>query len=272
VLEERSVLLRGAALHHGGQASVRLVASSGPLVIEQRGAALALDALRVVRADRGVTIASPDGRISLDLVEHLFAAIGALGVHRGLRVVTDDPELPLLDGGALRFAAALSSLALARFEPALVITREATLRHKRSIYRFAPFSSSRLEVEVDFRAPVGKQRARWDGDARDFIDRIAPARTFGWIDELEALRAAGRAAGVDLASVMVFDEHGTIEGSAPQGPDEAARHKLLDLIGDLALYGGPPRGFVAASLPGHAATHAIVAEALELGVLVEQRS
>ena len=239
------------------------------MVLAQRGAEAPIHALRPVRTDRGVTVASEDGRVRVDLVEHLLAAIGGLGIVEGLRIETDDDEIPLLDGGARRFVEALGTLPLPRgpAAPALRVARDATLEHGRSVYRFATASEIRVRVEVDFPAPVGRQRAAWDGDAADFIARIAPARTFGWAHEIEALRAAGRAAGVDLASVLVFDARGAIAGCRPPGPDEPARHKLLDLIGDLALHGGPPTGVVDAFAPGHTATHAVVARARALGVL-----
>jgi UDP-3-O-[3-hydroxymyristoyl] N-acetylglucosamine deacetylase len=262
-----SVALRGVALHRGGPAEVRLVAAPGPLVIAQRGAEARLDAMTPVRTDRGVTVASDDGRVRVDLIEHLLAAVGGLGITGGLRIETDDDEVPILDGSARPFAEALRGLGLPRAAPALRVTREATLEHDRGWYKFAPATEVRVRVAVDFPAPVGEQRAAWDGDAEDFVARIAPARTFGWARELDALRAAGRAAGVSLESVLVLDAHGAVAGCRPSGPEEPARHKLLDLVGDLALHGGPPLGVVEAFAPGHTATHAVVARALAMGVL-----
>ena len=260
------------ALHRGGLAEVRLARVDGPMVLAQRGAEAQLAALRPVRTDRGVTVASEDGRVRVDLVEHLLAAIGGLGIGGGLRVETDDDEVPLLDGGALRFVEALSGLELPRQrQGALRVRREATLEHGRSVYRFAMGATTSVRVEVDFPAPVGRQRAAWEGDPSDFVARIAPARTFGWTHELEALRAAGRAAEVDLESVLVFDAQGPLAGCRPPGPDEPARHKLLDLVGDLTLHGGPPVGVVEAFAPGHTATHAVVARALALGVLSREQ-
>lgn len=261
------VVLRGRALHRGGAAEVRIEASPGPIVVAQRGAEARLADLRVVRADRGVTLASADDRIRVDLVEHLFAAIAGLGLRDGLRIATDDAELPLLDGGARRFAEALRALEIPRRSGDLVIAREATLRRGASVYRFSPGEGVRVRVEVSFRPPVGREEAEWRGDAEDFLARIAPARTFGWADEHAALLASGRAAGVDLESVLVFDDHGAIPGCRPPAKAEVARHKLLDLIGDLGIHGGPPRGVVEAFAPGHAATHAIIAEALAEGVI-----
>jgi UDP-3-O-[3-hydroxymyristoyl] N-acetylglucosamine deacetylase len=262
-----SVALRGVALHRGGPAEVRLAAAPGPLVLAQRGVEARLDALRPVRTDRGVTVASEDGRVRVDLIEHLLAAIGGLGIGGGLRIETDDDELPLLDGSARPFVEALRGLDIPRTGPLLRVTRAATLEHERSVYRFTPGAEIQVRVEIAFPAPVGEQRAAWDGDAEDFATRIAPARTFGWARELDALRAAGRAAGVSLESVLVLDERGAVAGCSPSGPEEPARHKLLDLVGDLALHGGPPLGVVDAFAPGHTATHAVVARALASGVL-----
>ena len=262
-------ILRGVALHRGGPAEVRLARTAGPITLAQRGAEAPLAALHVARADRGVTLASADGRVRVDLVEHLFAALGGLGVSAGVHIAVDGDELPLLDGGALRFAEAILALGVTR-EPArraLVITRRASIARGAAVYELAPGPDVELRVDVEFRAPVGRESAAWRGDAADFLARIAPARTFGWADEHAALLASGRAAAVDLDAVLVFDERGAIPGCRSAAKDECARHKLLDLIGDLAIHGGPPRGSITASHPGHAATHAVVAEALALGVL-----
>jgi len=150
------------------------------------------------------------------------------------------------------------------------VARPGTFEHRRSRYRFTPGPAPVVRVEVDFPAPVGRQRAAWDGDPDDFAARIAPARTFGWAHELAALRAAGRAAEVDLGSVLVFDGGGVLAGCRPPGAEEPARHKLLDLVGDLALHGGPPLGVVEAFAPGHAATHAVARRALAEGVLAPE--
>jgi UDP-3-O-[3-hydroxymyristoyl] N-acetylglucosamine deacetylase len=248
---------------------VRLSRAPGPVTFAQRGAEAPLAALRPARTDRGVTVTCASGAIRVDLVEHLLAAFGGLGVASGVRIETDAAEIPLLDGGARCFAEAIASLDPPRGR-LLRVARPAVMEHGRSVYRFAPAAAPRVRVEVDFPPPVGRQAATWDGDPADFAARIAPARTFGWVSDLDALRAAGRAASVDLASVIVFDDAGPIPGCRPPDPDEPARHKLLDLIGDLALHGGPPRGALEAWLPGHTATHAVAARAIAEGVLVAE--
>lgn len=260
------IRLAGTALHAGVPSAVGLERRPGPLVLAQGEHEALVAELSVVRADRGVRVADPSGRVDVDLVEHLFAALGGLGVRDGVVMRAFGPEVPLLDGGARAFADALVALGVPRAAPTLVVAREATFTHGRAVYRMAPADHVAVDVAIAFRAPVGAQTARWAGDPDDFLARIAPARTFGFVEEHAALLASGRARAIDRAAVVVFGPDAPLSGE-PADADEPARHKLLDLIGDLALYGGPPRGEFSASWPGHAATHAIVREALATGVL-----
>jgi len=265
----KGIELVGVALHGGHPSRIVLRRAEGPIVLVRHGAEATLDELRPSRTDRGVAVTSADGRVAIDLVEHLLAALGGLGVREGVRVSVDDGEPPLLDGGARRFADALVAIDAPRGgAPRLRIAREATLSGGgASTYRFTPGPRSRLSVAVRFRAPIGDEAASWDGDPQDFLERIAPARTFGWIDEHAALIAAGRARGVNLESVIVLSDEGAVAGCRPHEPGEIARHKLLDLIGDLTLHGGPPRGTIEAFAPGHGATHRVMAEAISSGIV-----
>jgi len=238
----------------------------GPLAFAQGGHEARLEELEVARADRGVTLAGKGVRV--DLVEHLLAATAALGIRRDLLVVVEGPEIPLLDGGAARFFDALASLSIPPEPPSLVVTKAATFRDGDSVYVFEPADTTFVEASIDFAHPLlGRQTASFGGDAADFRERIAPARTFGFLREAEALRAAGRAQGVDPKAVVVLTDEGVLEASLPLRENEAAHHKLLDLIGDLAVYGGPPRGRVLTTRPGHAATHRILREAIGASVV-----
>src|SRR5262249_34553735 len=155
------------------------------IVVRQRAAHARLDELRPVRTDRGVTCATADRRILVDLVEHLLAALGGLGVRRGVEIVIEGDELPILDGGAASFCDALQAIGAPVSEPpTLVVAGAGEFRHGDSVYRFAPSANVELAVAIAFRPPVGDQTARWTGDRNDFVERFATARTFGWIDEL----------------------------------------------------------------------------------------
>jgi UDP-3-O-[3-hydroxymyristoyl] N-acetylglucosamine deacetylase len=233
------------------------------------GGEVAVANVRVLRADRGVRIGAPETGLDVDSVEHLLAALGGLSIRRGLCIEVAGAEVPLADGAALIFAKALEELDLAREEPALAVLAEGEVRIEASSYAFEPADSVELEVAVEFDATaIGRQRATWDGAAASFLSEVAWARTFGFRREGEALRAAARARGVDPRAVMVLDGEGRVEApGAPARPGEFARHKLLDLVGDLYLHGGPPLGRVRATRPGHAATHRAVEVAKERGLV-----
>ena len=262
------VALFGRGLHTGACCGVRLRRSSGEVAFEREGVTTRLAECRVVRADHGVQLELSQGS-RVDLVEHLLAALGGLGIREGLTVSVSGPELPLLDGGGLVWARALGALALAPRAPRLEVVRALDVSVGAARYSFRPATSSSLEVEIDFANPaIGAQSARWDGSADAFVQQIASARTFGFVRDGAALRRAGRASFVDPRSVLVLDDVGaTPPLTPPPRPGEFARHKLLDLIGDLYLFGGPPRGHVHAQRPGHAATRLALCEALRLGGL-----
>ena len=263
-----SVRLAGRALHAGGPSAVTLGLGPGPTRLEAEGASVPLAEARLVRTDHGVAVALGEGGPVIDLVEHLLAAIGALGAHEGLVARVEGGEPPSLGGGALGFARAIAGLALPP-RVWLRIARPFRFALGPSAYALEPGDAPRLAVSIAFDHPaIGAQSAAWQGDRGDFLARIAPARTFGFVRDHAALLAAGRARGATLGELLVFDEQGVAPGCAPAGRDEPARHKLLDLAGDLALYGGPPLGLVTAHRPGHGPSHAMIRAALAEGALL----
>lgn len=261
------VELHGRGLHTGARTSVRFDARPGPLLFRLGLDEASLEELVLVRADHGVCLRSDHGEHCVDLCEHLLSALAGLSIRSGLVVSLPGPEVPLLDGGALELGRALATLGLQRRPPRLAVARDAELSDGASRYRFEPGDTPALEVVVDFGAGL-LQRAEHGASAERYLTEIAPARTFGFESDGDVLRSHGRARHVDPAAVAVLDAEGRVlPPAAPLGKDELARHKLLDLMGDLYLYGGPPRGRVRAERPGHAATHRVVAAALGSGVL-----
>jgi UDP-3-O-[3-hydroxymyristoyl] N-acetylglucosamine deacetylase len=271
-----SVRLEGHALHAGTVTAVTLTAHAGPILLGRGDLRVHLSALRTSRTDFGVAVTDDRG-FEVDLVEHFLAALGGLGIRRGVLALVEGSELPILDGGARRFADALVRLELPETPPELAVVRPGRLDFENGSYEFSPGDGVSLTVETSFDHPaIGRQRASWNGSPRTFRDDIAPARTFGFVHQARELARNGRAGLAAAASadasamaalreaVIIFDE----PGSAPLAAnDEIARHKLLDLIGDLALYGGPPSGSIVARQPGHTATHRVVRRALDCGIL-----
>ncbi|MBK6691954.1 MAG: UDP-3-O-acyl-N-acetylglucosamine deacetylase [Myxococcales bacterium] len=261
---------RGVGLFTGATRTVRLLCRVGPLAVSVAGTEVALQELVVGAQGRtSVLRRCGDDAPFVSCVEHLFAALGALGIRDGLLVDVDGDELPLLDGGALAWGRALLALALPASPPKLRVVRDGVVSVGRATYEWRRASSdeSACEVHLDAFHPRVERVARWDGTRRDFLERIAPARTFVMAREIGWMLAQGLTAKVDPESVVVLGDDEIFAAGRPFSADEPARHKLLDLIGDLALHGGPPLGRVVALSPGHALTHEAVRRALAEGVV-----
>jgi UDP-3-O-[3-hydroxymyristoyl] N-acetylglucosamine deacetylase len=258
-------IFEGVGLRSGRPSRVVCHARTGPFTVVAGGVAVERSAMTVVDTERATTVGIGPSQVAT--VEHLFAACGALGLHEGLCIDVAGGEVPLLDGGASAFVRGLESLALTRYAASLRVVRDASVAHGGSVYAFSRGATTLLDVELELDDPRLAAGASWDGSAGDFTTRIASARTFAFGHEVDALIASGRASHVDPGSVVVMTPDRILSAGAPFLADEPARHKLLDLIGDLFLYGGPPIGHVRAFRPGHGATHAIVRTALATGVL-----
>lgn len=267
--------LHGRGLHSGAPASVRFVREAGAVrlrrgVTEARIAELVVDG--VERSTRATT---RDTRLQVRTVEHLFAALGSMSIRDGVVVEVDGPEVPLVDGGARAFIDALVPLSLDASPPPLRVVRKGTIDVGASRYELRPpehEGAVHVEVEVDFDDVRLERHARWTGDPVDFRERIAPARTFGFEHEIGDLLSRGLASHVDPESVVVVARERILSAGKPFFANEPARHKLLDLVGDLYAHGGPPIGFLRAARPGHAVTHEAIRRGLADGLLLLTRT
>ena len=204
--------------------------------------------------DYATTLAA--GGVSIGTVEHLLSAAAGEGLDNCI-IEIDGPEVPILDGSALPFVRLFHAAGFERqdapvrpFAPAQEITVE---RGDRSI-RFTPDGGGSLTItyEIDFPHPaVGKHQLTWVATSEDYAARIAPARTFGFLREIEAMRARGLARGGSLQNAVVLDDEGILSGPL-RFRDEFVRHKIMDLLGDLALLGQPLSGHIHARKAGHA--------------------
>jgi UDP-3-O-[3-hydroxymyristoyl] N-acetylglucosamine deacetylase len=223
--------------------------------------------LCVPSGERRSTELSHEGDV-FRTVEHLLSALAGLSLHEGVVLEVEGEEVPLVDGGALAFAQALASLGVAPSPPRLRVAKAGELSFGKSHVVFAVADDVRVEVKIDFGDARLAPHAAWDGTPSDFLGRIASARTFGFAHELGELARRGLASHVAKESVVLVTDDGILSAGEPFAADEPARHKLLDLLGDLFVWGGPPVGHVSMAIPGHAATHALVAKAIAAGLLV----
>jgi UDP-3-O-[3-hydroxymyristoyl] N-acetylglucosamine deacetylase len=201
---------------------------------------------------------------TLDTVEHLLAAAYGLGVDN-LRVEVDGPEVPGMDGSAASFVFLLRAAGLyeqgAR-RPVLRITRPIEIREGSRRIRIEPGRGLRVSYEIDFDHPCIRRQALRDVaiDPASFERDIARARTFGFFAEVDALWRAGRARGACLDNTIVLDAVRVLNRDGLRFPDEFVRHKILDLLGDLALLGVRVEGHVRVERGGHALHQKLVAK------------
>ena len=152
----------------------------------------------------------------------------------------------------------------------LAVVRDGEVVVGESRFTFGRADSVSVTVQLDFGDDRIASVARWAGDATDFDERIAPARTFAFERDLDEITKAGLVRHVDPDSAVLIAD--AIHSSGrPFSSDEPARHKLLDLMGDAYLHGGIPRGTLVAYRPGHSVNHAAFDRALELGLLARLR-
>jgi UDP-3-O-[3-hydroxymyristoyl] N-acetylglucosamine deacetylase len=190
-----------------------------------------------------------------------------MGVYEGVLLDVDGGEMPLLDGAATAWCDALERLGAWAGGPRLRVARSTVLHVGPSTYEFSPGSGVDVEVRLELDDPRIHPTARWEGDARDFRSRIAPARTFATSGDMDELARRGLARHVPPSSVVLVTPTAILCAGRPFAADEPARHKLLDLLGDLYLHGGPPIGCVRAVRPGHAANARALGRAREEGIL-----
>jgi len=262
------VVVEGVGLHTGAPSRVILTSRPGPVCLRARGVEAPLAELVVASTARATTVETRRGDLRVGTVEHIFGALAGLGIYDGLLLDVEGPEMPLLDGASSAWCDALVRLQLPGTCPRLRVARPAVYEVGPSRFELAPGDGT---VDVSVRLEVDDARlerdARWRGGAEDFVGRIAPARTFVLGHELDELVRRGLARHVDPACVVVVTPEALLHAGRLALPDEPVRHKLLDLVGDLYLVGGPPLGRIHAVRPGHAANARAIRRALSDGAL-----
>ncbi|CAN5631942.1 bifunctional UDP-3-O-[3-hydroxymyristoyl] N-acetylglucosamine deacetylase/3-hydroxyacyl-ACP dehydratase [soil metagenome] len=259
--------LQGVGLHTGENTRVRfLPAPVNTGVCFRRGdlegsPEIAAVVGNVVATDRGTTLGIGAERIHT--VEHVLASVASLEIDN-LIIEVDAQEVPAADGSARPFVELLSSAGVGEQDaPARVFKLDEafSLEDGASSFVVAPAEEYRVSATIDFDHPlVGRQFASFTITSDSFARYLAPARTFGFIHEVEALRQRGRALGGSVDNAVVLTEEGLLEGTQLRFPDEFVRHKALDVVGDLALTGMRLHTHVVAERPSHRANVALARE------------
>ncbi len=264
----RPVTCRGIGVHSGRPAHLRILpAEQGTGIVFVRTdlagrPTIPAQEAHVVETTLATTLGLDEARVST--VEHLLAALLTLGFDNAI-VEVDGPEVPIMDGSAAPFVKLLTAAGRAALDApraTLVVDRQVDVYDGSRTIAVEPARSFEIVYEIDFdHAAIPLQTLSLAVDPERFAAELAPARTFGFLAEVEALKARGLARGGSLENAVVIGPDRVLNPEGVRFSDEFVRHKALDLVGDLALLGLPLRGRVAVARGGHR-LHSLLVKAL----------
>lgn len=251
--------LSGLGLHSGKEASLFFSPAPPDSGVyfnkEQRKIPARADSVK--ETARGTSL---DG---IAVVEHLLSAVYGLGIDN-LAIEIKGDELPALDGSSLPYAEALQSAGIVeqnQLKNFLVLEQPVKVIEGEASLEALPLRGFRVNFMVNFPG-VGEQSCSFDAQEGNYGKEIAPARTFGYLEEYEMLKEQGLAHGASFENALVLGKDGYI--NTPRFPDEMVRHKVLDLLGDLALLGRPLLAEIKAVKSGHKLNIELVRRLLNL--------
>jgi UDP-3-O-[3-hydroxymyristoyl] N-acetylglucosamine deacetylase len=256
----------GVGLHSGAPVTMRLLpAPAGSGIVFRR---TDLDNFEIAAIGRNVAKVSYATSLMrqgvlISTTEHLLSALIGMGIDNVI-VELDNLELPILDGSALPYVEAISADGIRtqrRRRQSIRVLRPVEVRDGDKFIGVYPGSGYSINYSIDFPTPVGHQRATIDLAAETYGSVIAPARTFGYRALEEQMRGMGLIRGASPENLIVLGPKGPENGPL-RFHDEYVRHKILDLIGDLALAGHRIEGRVVAERAGHAMHTALVSRLL----------
>jgi UDP-3-O-[3-hydroxymyristoyl] N-acetylglucosamine deacetylase len=265
----RSVSCSGIGLHSGNKVTLSLKPAPVDYGIRfQRSDLGGLEIPATVTHLGAIQLATGLTReaVSVETVEHLLAALTALGIDNVI-VELNTPEVPIMDGSAAPFVYLILNEAGVKRQPApkkyLKVLRPIALSQGDKRIALYPSDHFKVTYSISFDHPLIRHQSRTMKITDEtFVEEIAPARTFGFLKEVEMLRQRGLALGGSLDNAIVLGETGVLN-NALRFEDEFVRHKILDVIGDLSLVGYPVIGHLVAHRGGHALHTAFAARILE---------
>jgi len=253
------VELSGIGVHSGAHSTVRVLPAEADTGIRFRRVDLEgapevpADLAHVVDTRLGTSL-GVDG-VEVLTVEHLLAGLAASYVDNAV-VEIDGPEPPIRDGSFADFQRAVAEAGVRELDAEARVIEVSEVVHVEGgpgvSYVCTPHAGYRVSATIDFDHPaIGRQYASFDFGEGAFPEQVAPARTFGFRADAEALRERGRALGASLENTIVLDETAVLNEGGLRFEDEFVRHKIGDIVGDLALLGARIRGHVVAERPSH---------------------
>lgn len=263
---QRPVEISGVGLHHGVPVNLRITPappSTGIVFVRTDLDDFQIPASWQYVAKVSYATSLMRKGVLISTTEHLLSVFYSMGIDNAY-VEIDNLEVPILDGSGQPFVALLKEAGIQTYRRRrryLCIRRPVEVEGNGKRISILPADRFLLNCDIFFPHPVvGKQSLEMEVTPENYAKEIAPARTFGFENELDQLRNMGLIRGATLDSAVCFNTSGVLNPGGLRFPDECCRHKALDLIGDLALIEKPLLGHVIAERAGHAMHVALVAK------------
>jgi UDP-3-O-[3-hydroxymyristoyl] N-acetylglucosamine deacetylase len=251
------ISVSGVGIHTGKKINIRLIPAKRDTGIifyrTDRGLSIKAKLPFVIDTSLATTIGI-DG-VKIRTVEHLLASLYVFGI-TNIIIEIDGSEIPVMDGSAIDFAKTILKTGIAKQGktiPSLKITKPIFYEEARSKIIAKPYKGFKITYKIFYEHPlILEQSLSIEINEQNFLSDIAPARTFGFLKDIQYLLQNGFARGGSLENALVLDEKGVLGGKL-RFRDEFVRHKILDAIGDLSLLGYPVKGHFIIEKGGHTA-------------------
>lgn len=253
---KKEVSFSGIGLHTGRHAAVTLkpAARDTGIIFHRVDRSLLIRAHIGAVTDTAFATTLGNGTAKIKTVEHILAVFAGLGLDNIL-VEIDGPEIPILDGSSTELVSIILRAGIAKQgkkRPYLRITKPVSMEDGHAEVAVFPYDGRRISYGIHFHHHLlGKQHISIELSEESFIREVAPARTFGFLKDVEYMMANGLAKGGSLNNAIILSDSGIMNSSGLRFKDEFVRHKVLDLIGDFSLIGFPIFGHIFANKSGH---------------------
>lgn len=253
---KQEVSFAGIGLHTGSHVTVKLKPSPRDtgIVFYRNDKNLIIRAAVGAVVDTAFATSLGYNGTRIKTVEHILAAVSGLGIDN-LIIELDGSEIPILDGSSTELIDIILRGGIAKQgkkRPYLRITKPVFFDDGHSEIAAFPYNGRKLTYRIHFNHHLlGEQKLSIDLNEETFAREVAPARTFGFVKDVEYLRANGLAKGGSLDNAVILGDNGVLNKSGLRFKDEFVRHKMLDFIGDISLIGFPIYGYLVANRSGH---------------------
>ena len=266
---QASISCDGVGLHSGTPVKMTLrpaPANHGVVFVRtDLGKPVSIPALSSYVVDTSLATTLGKDGVRVATVEHVLAALAGLGIDN-VRIELDGAEVPIMDGSAAPFAYLIRTAGVRVLDEAksfVVIKKAVSVFDGDKEATLAPASRFRIDCTIDFKHPlISDQSFEMEFSDRTFSREISRARTFGFLRDVEMLKKVGLAKGGSLDNAIVVDEFSILNPDGLRFPDEFVRHKILDAMGDVSLFGHPVIGHLKVMKSGHALNHKLVQRVL----------